>query len=68
MVADLAPENFRGTAFGFFHFTIGVGALPASLLFGLVWQTWGAAAAFTMGAVLAIIASGLLFFIPPPRG
>lgn len=67
MVADLVPKNLRGTAFGYYHFTVGLGALPASILFGFIWQTWGAPIAFTMGAVLAVVASGLLFFIPQRR-
>jgi hypothetical protein len=37
-----------------------VGALPASLIFGLVWQKFGAAAAFSMGAGFAIVASMLI--------
>lgn len=65
MVADLVPENLRGTAFGYYHFTIGLGALPASVIFGLVWQTWGAPSAFVMGAALSVIASGLLFVVRP---
>jgi MFS family permease len=60
LVADLAPSHLRGTAFGYYHFCVGLGALPASLLFGFVWMTWGAPSAFVMGSVLALIASGLL--------
>ena len=60
LVAELAPEHIRGTAFGYFHLVTGVGALPASLLFGFIWQTWGAPAAFITGAVLALLASATL--------
>lgn len=66
LVADLVPPHLRGTAFGYYHFTTGIGALPASLLFGFFWQKWGVATAFIMGAALALIASGLLFFIRLP--
>lgn len=59
-VADLVPEIVRGSAFGYYHGTIAIGALPASLLFGLVWHSFGAPAAFVMGSVLALLASGLL--------
>ncbi len=45
-VADLAPAALRGSAFGCYHAVVGLGALPASLVFGLVWQLWGAPAAF----------------------
>jgi len=57
LVADFAPAHLRGSAFGLYHLIVGVGAFPASLLFGLVWQKFGSAAAFSMGAVLALLAS-----------
>ncbi len=62
-VGDLAPKALRGTAFGYYNLVIGLGALPASLLFGFVGQTWGYPAAFTLGASLAGIAAILLLFI-----
>jgi len=39
---------------------VGFGAFPASLLFGMVWQKFGAVAAFGMGAVFAMLASVML--------
>jgi MFS family permease len=60
LVADFAPTHLRGSAFGLYHLTVGFGAFPASLLFGLVWQKFGAAAAFGMGAGLAMLASAML--------
>ncbi len=49
-------------------FTIGLGALPASILFGLVWDRVGPQAAFTMGAALAISAAvGLVAMAPAPK-
>lgn len=62
-IADLAAPSARGAAFGFYHFTIGVGALPASLAFGLVWKMYGSFVAFMLGAVLAMTASLLLFVV-----
>lgn len=56
LIADLAPERLRGSAFGLYHLAIGIGALPASLLFGWVWQRFGDPAAFGMGAVIALAA------------
>jgi MFS family permease len=55
-VADLVPATRRGTAFGWYNLAIGLAALPASLLFGAVWDRWGAPAAFTLGAGLALAA------------
>jgi MFS family permease len=60
LVAELAPKSLRGSAFGFLHATIGMAALPASLLFGLLWYSFGAAAAFVTGAVLATVAALML--------
>ena len=60
LVAAVAPSHRRGAAFGAYHFTIGIGALPASLMFGLIWQRFGAAAALFTGAGLALLAAGLL--------
>jgi MFS family permease len=68
MVADLVPAARRGTAFGWYNFTIGLAALPASLMFGLVWDHVSPVAAFTLGATLAVAAAmGLLTFVPRPR-
>lgn len=60
LVADMAPLDFKGLAFGYYHFVSGLGALPASLLFGFLWHTFNAKAAFLTGAALAILASVLL--------
>ncbi len=59
-IADLVSQHLRGTAFGYYHGIIGLGALPASLLFGFLWHTWGAPVAFFTGAGLAGGASLLL--------
>ncbi|MBM3181773.1 MAG: MFS transporter [Chloroflexi bacterium] len=67
LVADLVPESQRGTAYGLFNAAIGIAALPASLLAGLLWQGLGAwagfgpSAPFFFGATLALIAS-ILFW------
>ena len=59
-VASLVPPPLRGTAFGWYHCAIGLAALPASVAFGLLWQQWGVAVAFSTGAVLAALAAILL--------
>jgi MFS family permease len=53
MVADAAPQNLRGTAFGLFNLVTGVGLLFASLLAGFLWESFGSAATFLCGAGLA---------------
>jgi MFS family permease len=67
LVADLAPANLRGSAFGLYHLSVGFAAFPASLLFGLLWQSVGSAAAFGFGAGLALLA-GLLMGLLPVKG
>ncbi len=67
LVADLVPAQRRGTAFGWFNFAVGVAALPASVAFGLVWDRFGPAPAFTMGAGLAAVAATGLWMVVPRR-
>ena len=66
-VADLVPETLRGTGYGWFHLTVGLAALPASLLFGVVWKLWGSGAAFLVGGALAWLALGLFVLLGPTR-
>jgi MFS family permease len=60
LVADLTPESIRATAFGWYAAVQGFGALAAGVLFGVLWQTFGAPAAFLTGAALALLAAALL--------
>ena len=62
-IASLVPPHLRGTAFGWYHCAIGLATLPASLMFGLLWQRWGISVAFTTGAMLAAAASLLLLAV-----
>jgi MFS family permease len=66
-VAELVGADRRGAAFGLYHGVVGLGALPASVLFGAVWKLWGAPSAFLMGAGLAAAASLLLLAVRPTR-
>ena len=60
LVAAIAPVERRGAAFGAYHFAIGIAALPASVIFGLIWQRAGASTALFFSAGLALLASVLL--------
>ena len=60
LVARLAPQEGRGRAFGWFHAAVGVAALPASLLFGLISARWSAPAALLTSASFALVAAVLL--------
>lgn len=66
MVIDMVPSQRKGTALGWYNLAIGIGALPASLIFGAVWDRAGAPAAFALGAGLAFIASIGIVFVRPP--
>jgi MFS family permease len=64
MVAELVPEANRGAAFGLYNASIGVMALPASLIAGALWQSVSSSAPFAFGAIVAFIAFVALWFIP----
>ncbi len=66
MVADTAPADLRGTAFGMFNLVSGVALLLASVLAGWLWDAHGAAATFQGGAVLAVLALLGLALRPAP--
>jgi MFS family permease len=66
LVADFVPAAKRGTAFGWFHLTVGLGMLPASILFGLLWDRLGAPVAFMTGAALAGAAALGILMVPRP--
>jgi MFS family permease len=65
LVADVVPRSRRGAAFGWYNLAIGLGALPASLIFGAIWDRVGAPSAFTFGATLAVVAALLMAFVAP---
>jgi MFS family permease len=65
LVADIVPRARRGSAFGWYNLAIGLGALPASLIFGAIWDRAGSPAAFTFGATLALIAAVMMAFVAP---
>lgn len=63
LVALLSAKDQRGSAFGAYHFAVGVAALPASVIFGGIWQKFGASAALLTGAALALAATVLILVI-----
>jgi len=68
LIADLVPDEKRATAYGLYNAAIGLTALPASVIAGILWQglgRWsgfGPGAPFYFGASMAIIACGLFFY------
>jgi MFS family permease len=66
-IADLVKEEHRGSAYGLFNFAIGLGALPASIIFGIIYSLFdriipgfGGTVAFGFGGLIAIISMILL--------
>jgi len=56
MVANTAPADLRGTAYGFFNLISGLAMLLASALAGLLWDRLGAPSTFYAGAIFCLIA------------
>ena len=68
MVADTAPADLRGTAYGIFNLTSGVAMLIASAVAGLLWDQFGASFTFHAGALFCVVALlGLLKRTWPQR-
>ncbi len=67
-VADTAPEDLRGTAFGLFNLVSGLALLVASIVAGVIWDHVGARDMFLAGALVAALAlCGLLLLGREPR-
>jgi MFS family permease len=56
LLADAAPVELRGTAFGIFNLVSGVALLIASVVAGALWESFGPAATFASGAALTVVA------------
>jgi predicted MFS family arabinose efflux permease len=63
LVTQLAGPQHKGLAFGWYNLAIGIAALPASVIFGILYQQFGPQVAFGSGAGLAVGALGLLAFV-----
>ena len=64
MVADTAPADLRGTAYGFFNLMSGIAMLLASGVAGLLWDQLGASFTFYAGAVFCVAALAVLAVRP----
>ncbi|WP_431820896.1 MFS transporter [Burkholderia sp. F1] len=64
MVADTAPAEWRGTAFGLFNLASGVAMLLASAIAGWIWQRFGATAMFFTGAAIVVVPLVMCAFAP----
>lgn len=55
LIADSAPAELRGTAFGLFHLLTGIALLLASVIAGLLWDSIGFQGTFAAGALFAVL-------------
>jgi MFS family permease len=55
LVADAAPPELRGTAFGYFNLLTGLAMLAASVIAGALWDAYGPAGTFLAGLVFALV-------------
>ena len=68
-IAEIAPPQWKGTMLGLLSTLVGIALLPASVIAGVLWNTVGSFAPFTLGALLSLTAAVLLGFRfrPEPR-
>jgi MFS family permease len=64
VVADAAPADLRGTAFGLFHLLVGVAQLAASVIAGALWSRLGPEHTFAAGALFSVAALAGLLVVP----
>jgi len=67
LVSELAPERYRASLLGAFQLVVGVCALPASVIAGFLWVSFGKLAPFTFSLILAAIATILLLSMKESR-
>jgi MFS family permease len=66
LVANLVGQESRGLAYGWFNCAIGIATLPASLVFGALYERCSALTAFGFGAGLALLAALILAAVGTP--
>jgi MFS family permease len=60
LTADIVPQHLRGKGFGLYHMSVGIAALPASVVAGYLWENFGAAVALGLGSFFAALAALVL--------
>jgi MFS family permease len=66
VLGDYAHVEERGTLYGWYYALIGFASIPAGLVFGGVWQIFGASAAFAVCMAIGLISLALLHFWAAP--
>ena len=60
-IVEMCPPRQVGGVLGLYHFAIGLGALPASLILGVLWESFGPRVAFGFGSALALTAVAIAY-------
>ena len=68
LIADHAPTQHRGRALGIFYLATGGATIASSVIAGVVWDRFGAAATFWLGGIAAVVALLVLVVVRPKRG
>ena len=66
-VADAAPEQLRGTAFGIYELAVGIATFAASAAAGALWMIGGPALTFSISAIIATLVMLVLWQEPMPK-
>ena len=67
VISDFAAPSERGAAFGWYNMMLGLSAIPAGLLFGGIWQFFGASYAFLLAGLVAAVAAIVLHVYLAPN-
>ncbi len=67
LAAELAPQPYRASVMGTFQMVIGLSALPASLLAGILWDSFGLAAPFMISLILTMVSGLILVLVRESR-
>lgn len=58
-LASISPPERKATAFGVYHMVVGITLLPASIIAGILWDTFGPAQTFLYGSILSFVAAAV---------
>ena len=67
VIGDFAAPTERGTAYGWYNMMLGLSAIPAGLVFGGLWQFFGASYAFFFSGFVALVAALVLHIYVAPN-
>lgn len=61
-IAEISPRELKGTMLGLHSTVVGIALLPASTIAGILWTSFGTMTPFLFGAIMSLVAAGMLFF------